>query len=222
MWATIAFLAFLWYVAIPLCVFVCRIICAVVLGVCAAIFHLAVLAFKLYMGLVAICFAVGVIKVLLEALWAVGVIRPIVAVFAVWGAVRLLGASAAPKSTTRRAHAWSCQTKVLYHQTDAAAADAIVRSGKMKRGTGGMAGGGIYFATCLQDTDRKAQRKGAYLECRVELGRVKHITANGDSSITYRSLKSEGFDSVLIPRQNGHEYVVYSWGQVKDVRRLYQ
>lgn len=221
MWAIIAFLAFLWYVAIPLCVFVCRIICAVVIGFCAAIYYLAVLAFKLCLGLVAICFAVEVVKVSLEALLAVavGAAQPLLAVVAVCGAVWSLRAIAAPKGTTRRAQAWSCQTRVLYHQTDAAAADAITRSGKMRRGTGGLAGGGIYFATCLQDTDRKAHRKGAYLECRVELGRVKHISANGDASITYRSLKGQGFDSVLIPRPNGHEYVVYSWDQVKEVRR---
>ena len=48
--------------------------------------------------------------------------------------------------------------------------------------------------------------------------RVKRISPNGDASITYHSLKREGYDSVLIPRQNGHEYVVYSSEQVKAVK----
>ena len=66
----------------------------------------------------------------------------------------------------------------------------------------------------------KAHQRGAYLECRVQVGKVKTVSANGDPSITCRSLRREGYDSVLIPRQNGHEYVVYDWAQVKSVRRV--
>ena len=108
----------------------------------------------------------------------------------------------------------------LYHQTDPAAANAILRSGKMMRGSAGLAGAGIYFATSKQDTNHKAHQRGAYLECRVQVGKVKTVSANGDPSITCRSLRREGYDSVLIPRQNGHEYVVYDWAQVKSVRRV--
>ena len=91
----------------------------------------------------------------------------------------------------------------------------------MVPGTSGFAGGGIYFATCRKDTDRKAQRKGAYLECRVCLGRAKRISPNGNSLITYPSLKLDEYDSVLIPRPNGHEHVIYDANQVVSIRRVY-
>ena len=100
----------------------------------------------------------------------------------------------------------------------------------MVPGTSGFAGGGIYFATCRKDTDRKAQRKGAFacplrvqgiLECRVCLGRAKRISPNGNRLITYPSLKLDEYDSVLIPRPNGHEHVIYDANQVVSIRRVY-
>jgi hypothetical protein len=48
----------------------------------------------------------------------------------------------------------------LYHQTNPAAANAILRSGKMMRGSAGLAGGGIYFATSKQDTDHTRRTNG--------------------------------------------------------------
>ena len=106
----------------------------------------------------------------------------------------------------------------LYHQTDPAAASAIISSQRMRRGAGGMAGGGIYFAVSKADTHRKAQKHGVILEADVTLGRILTISANGDSSITYRKLKSMGYDSVKIPRPNGIEHVVYDWTQVKNIK----
>lgn len=91
----------------------------------------------------------------------------------------------------------------------------------MLRGQGGLASGGIYFATCQADTDRKAHQRGVVLVCRVHLGRVKTISASGDQSITCTSLEREGYNSVLIPRQNGIEYVVYNWDQVLDIEQHY-
>lgn len=36
----------------------------------------------------------------------------------------------------------------------------------------------------------------------------------GDSSITYKKLKNQGYNSVMIPRGGGTEYVVYTYKQV--------
>jgi hypothetical protein len=41
----------------------------------------------------------------------------------------------------------------LYHQTDAETAEVILRTQRMKPGSGGLAGGGIYFATTPELTD---------------------------------------------------------------------
>ena len=63
-----------------------------------------------------------------------------------------------------------------------------------------MAGGGIYFAVSVADTDHKALAHGPVLECRVKLGRVKTIARSGDRTITFKTLLDEGYDSVLIHR----------------------
>lgn len=52
------------------------------------------------------------------------------------------------------------------------------------------------------------------ITCRVRLGNIKTIAINGDESITFTALLNEGYDSVLIPRQAGEEYVVYNSDQV--------
>jgi len=46
------------------------------------------------------------------------------------------------------------------------------------------------------------------------LGKIKKLTENGDSGITFTSLQAEGYDSACVPRQNGNEYVVYNCDQV--------
>eukprot|EP00900_Chrysochromulina_parva_P019039 jgi/Chrpa1/27136/Chrysochromulina_OHIO_Genome00023875-RA len=51
----------------------------------------------------------------------------------------------------------------LYHQTDDATAKIILKEG-MKPGNGGVAGGGIYFATTPELTGHKAHKKGVILE----------------------------------------------------------
>ena len=103
---------------------------------------------------------------------------------------------------------------VLYHQTDRSCWKLIQESGRMKCGSIGLAGGGIYFALSKSATDGKAHRTGVVLTCEVRLGRVKEISYSGDYSITSESLRREGFDSVMIPRSAGHEYVVYQSDQV--------
>ena len=111
------------------------------------------------------------------------------------------------------------KVEFLYHQTSQEVAGKILQENRMLRGQGGLAGGGIYFATSQADTNHKAHQRGIVLLCRVHLGRVKTISASGDSSITFTSLQREGFDSVLIPRQNGIEYVVYNCNQVLDIEQ---
>ena len=102
--------------------------------------------------------------------------------------------------------------KTLYHETDAKGAQGIQATG-FRCGTDGMAGGGIYFAVDPAHTGHKAHNHGFMITASVRLGRVKTIDANGDKSITLQSLKAEGYDSVMIPRPGGMEYVVYDKAQ---------
>jgi len=105
-------------------------------------------------------------------------------------------------------------SKVLFHQTAPNFADLIIKSKQMKRGSTGMAGGGIYFACSPQETEGKAHQKGVILKCLVKLGNIKTVHVNGDTSITFQALLTQGYDSVLIPRPGGTEYVVYNYDQV--------
>ena len=107
--------------------------------------------------------------------------------------------------------------KTLFHQTDHDAADKILNSGYMLRGSSGLAGGGIYFATSVDHTNHKAIKKGVVLRCKVKLGRIKKISKYGDYNMTFNKLSNDGYDSVLIPRDNGYEYVVYNWDQVQAI-----
>eukprot|EP00971_Amphidinium_carterae_P140224 2778308-Amphidinium_carterae.1 len=97
----------------------------------------------------------------------------------------------------------SVNERVLYHQTSPEVAAIILQSGIMHCGESGLAGGGIYFAETPEHTNHKAKKRGAILECRVSLGRVKKLSAGGDSRITYGSLRRERRDSVCIARSNG-------------------
>merc|ERR1711998_210914 len=84
----------------------------------------------------------------------------------------------------------------------------------MLRGSKGLAGGGIYFAETPQATEHKALHKGVILRCEVKLGRVLKLGHRGDCSMTYTKLKKMGYDSVMISRAGGMEYVVYNHEQV--------
>ena len=108
----------------------------------------------------------------------------------------------------------------LYHQTDVESAKIILQTQQMKPGNGGVAGGGIYFATTPQLTGHKAHRRGVILEATVALGKIHTLEAAGDPNMTLQKLKSLGFDSVCIARQvsRGHEYVVYDPKQVLSIR----
>lgn len=110
--------------------------------------------------------------------------------------------------------------KRLYHQTSPEAANAIMASGKMKRGSSGLAGGGIYFANSPAHTNHKALAKGVVLECEVKLGDIHTTMRDGDRTITFLKLLNmePPKDSVLIPRKNGIEFVVYNTDQIRVVR----
>ncbi len=84
----------------------------------------------------------------------------------------------------------------------------------MKRGESGLAGGGIYFAESPEATRNKARRLGVIITARVKLGHFKTLAEDGDASVTFKSLLDAGFDSVMIPRKAGREWVVYNWDQV--------
>jgi hypothetical protein len=108
----------------------------------------------------------------------------------------------------------------LYHQTDDATAKIILETQQMRPGNGGVAGGGIYFATTPELTAHKAHRHGVILEATVSLGRIHTLEAAGDRSMTLQELQSLGFDSVCIARpvSRGQEYVVYDPKQVLSIR----
>ena len=93
--------------------------------------------------------------------------------------------------------------RILYHQTSPEAARQILTTKTMRPGTSGIAGGAIYFAEKAEDTHHKAHHTGVILRVKVGLGRIKTISPHGDTSITYGSLRGEGFDSVCIPRPGG-------------------
>lgn len=126
-----------------------------------------------------------------------------------------------PKSIRQR-RLESKQVKILYHQTDEASAKRIEKDGKMRRGSSGLVGGGIYFTDSQSTTHPKAQRKGYMVIAKVKLGNVKNIGLSGDSTITFQSLLAQGYDSVKVTRSSGTEYVVYNWDQAEviDVTKM--
>lgn len=109
--------------------------------------------------------------------------------------------------------------KTLYHQTSKQNAKSILKSGCMYPGVSGLAGGGVYFATNPKDTNHKAINKGVILECEVALGRVKTISPNG-SDIKPKQLYNDGYQSVLIPRSGGLEYVVYNHEHIISIKKF--
>jgi len=95
----------------------------------------------------------------------------------------------------------------LYHQTSKDSVEKIIKNG-MKLGTNGIVGGAIYFADNISNTFHKAQHHGAILQCEVELGKLLNV---GDNYNNYnqRILNKQGFDSILVPRRGGSEFVVF-------------
>lgn len=127
--------------------------------------------------------------------------------------------SVSVSSSDSRDYHLDSNVMTLYHQTNEQNARSILASQSFRCSSSGMAGPGVYFATSKSDTDHKANNKGVVLQCRVRLGRVRRVTQSGDSSISFSSLLSSGYDSVEIPRSGGTEYVVYNSDQVSSISR---
>merc|ERR1719436_1499426 len=108
-------------------------------------------------------------------------------------------------------------TTVVYHQTSPASGKSILASGfDMGHAGTGIAGRGMYFATSLWATFKKAQHRGFCIEARVYLGKPKEEPRHPESGLTLRSLNSECYDSVHIDRgyKGGDEYVIYANDQM--------
>lgn len=125
----------------------------------------------------------------------------------------------------------------LYHTTDCLT--AIVTTGRMKRGSVGQVGAGIYFAYSLEDTTKKAITSGWCFECTVFTGE-QYILNTRPSLLAYRDnpanpinfrwllnprsrtpdyapSKRKSCDSVITTQDanpTGGEVTVYSWDQV--------
>ena len=113
----------------------------------------------------------------------------------------------------------------VYHQTGQTAAIAILTSQNMLRGSSGLVGGGIYFASAPPQTRGKAHDTGVMLKCSVQLGNTKHIDATKYRQtkkkwpqLSHSSLKKDGFDSATITGlDTGAEFVVYNSSQVRKI-----
>lgn len=111
---------------------------------------------------------------------------------------------------------------ILYHVTNQNVIPSIRKSGKLKRGSAGAYGAGIYL--CTHDfhckTKCEAQPKWYVVVCSVKMGNPRKMNSV-DHGITLSGLQKDGFDSVYTTRGPGGgpygEYVVYSWNQVELV-----
>jgi hypothetical protein len=106
-----------------------------------------------------------------------------------------------------------------YHQTknDTTIINSILQNG-FRCGSGGLAGGGIYFALQPEDTVGKAHQGGYIFKCNVNVGRVKMMQKICPNT-NLQSLNREGYDSVFIPGGkhspvNRDEYVVFEPSRV--------
>jgi co-chaperonin GroES (HSP10) len=105
---------------------------------------------------------------------------------------------------------------VLYHQTSFESAFHILKTQEFKRGSNGLAGPGIYFATKPENTNHKARHKGVILKANVCLGKSLVINKNGQNIDPIEDLYMKGYASAEIPR-NGTEYVVYETRQILSI-----
>ena len=125
-------------------------------------------------------------------------------------------AAATAAAATAKQQAKRGQPTRLYHVTSKAAALSIQRSGKMKKGSQGAYGGGIYFASSRESANYKAHSKGYVIEADVYLGNPLQVSSAGDHSL--RELEAKGYNSVHAARGPGGgnpEWVVYSGDQVE-------
>lgn len=117
-----------------------------------------------------------------------------------------------------------------FHQTSPDVAKEINKGNqgsKMRPGSRGALGPGIYFAHTEEDTNGKALSKGVVFLCRIATGRVK-VLEHWDPSWTEQKMKDSGYDTLMIlgnrtADANRPEYKIYdperiaivSWWNVK-------
>jgi len=103
----------------------------------------------------------------------------------------------------------------LYHITDRKSANLIKQAGgKMVRGAGGNAGGGIYFGLSAEDCERKSQHSGVILKCRVQVGNP--FAKDKCTNHSFAKLLKDKNDCVW--GKIGYDtksYIIYSWDQVQ-------
>ena len=129
----------------------------------------------------------------------------------------MLRAMAAASNDPNNRYAKPPGCEWLFHETNEQAAGAILGDeGSMARGSGGAAGGGIYFAQTPALARQKAQNHGVMLKCLVYLGNIREINTQDDAvrGLTFAELRKQGFDAARLTFMNGDEYVVYNRDQV--------
>ncbi len=79
----------------------------------------------------------------------------------------------------------------LFHQTAADGTRGIIQDAQMNPGKTGIAGGGIYFAVCANDTMHKAHWHGWLLTVQVRLGTVETWPSKKvDTTVTFAKLQA--------------------------------
>jgi hypothetical protein len=105
----------------------------------------------------------------------------------------------------------------LFHQTSIAPAQSIQSSQLMTCGSGGMLGPGIYFATTIDATSRKARSTGVIIQADVTVG-IQLIVEEHWPNMNLAFLRSQGADSVKgIGYATGDEIVVYEPQRVRNI-----
>ena len=109
--------------------------------------------------------------------------------------------------------------RILYHQTNDAAASAIMAGGfDMSTARVGLAGRGIYFATHPRSTFHKSNNHGSIIRVRVNVGLSFPDAFHPTTTDFDQTLRPYGYLSLRIPRndwdhhatENGAEYVIYN------------
>ena len=97
----------------------------------------------------------------------------------------------------------------------------IRKSGEMRRGSNGIAGGGIYFAETKAQANMKALTRGWIVTANVLVGKSKMMRT--PENATFESLYASGYDSVeYFGLRTGAEYIVYNKDQVEILSILPQ
>lgn len=112
--------------------------------------------------------------------------------------------------------------KKVYHATDYNSAQNIIRDRLLKKGTNGMFGPGIYFASSPQIAKQKTLHvhhfANTYVECMVDFGNAL-ILEEPNHNIKLEDITKHGCNSILGRSQIGHkwEFVVYESSRTKPI-----